>query len=755
MDQKSTQDRKAIEIQGPLNLQAEILKHAAHGIISTTPEGLITSFNPAAERMLGYSAEEMVNLQSPSVFHDGMEVVQQAGILTLELGEPVEPGFDVFVIQARKNKPIEKEWTYIRKDGTRFPVLLTVTAVRDKEEKIAGYLGIAIDISERRKSEKLIKETSAQANQALVELGNQKFAMDQHVAFSVSDIHGCITHVNALFCELSQYTREEMLGKHHRMHNSGYHSKEFFRDLNESIYAGKVWHQEIRNRAKDGSFYWVDTTIVPFKNAQGEITEFMAIRTDITKRKQIEVELQAAKLAAENANHAKSEFLASMSHEIRTPMNGVLGLTQLLGETTLDEEQMDLVQTIKTSGEALMTILNDILDFSKIEAGKLTVESHWFNLRPTIDEIIELMAVQAQTKKINLNVTYRGELPQRIFSDQGRIRQVLLNLIGNALKFTSRGGVEVLVLQEEKTLRIEVEDTGVGIPQDKQPFMFQRFSQAHGSTARKFGGTGLGLAISKHLLNLLGGEIGFESQEGKGSRFWLSLPQEKEMVEATELFGMPVPSQVDTASNHEANQVLTLRLLELLGAETRLESEEGKKARSWLLLPQAEDGTIATDITGLPIQTEVDASWSAVVNKTPNLRILVVEDNLVNQKVVCGMLKKSGCHYDVTDNGPDAIEMAFQGHYDLILMDYEMPGMDGLETTQEIRRREGQTQLPEGSPPPHRTILALTANARGEDEKRCRESGMDGFLTKPLQLQALRQALREVGLANPQSNPVT
>jgi PAS domain S-box-containing protein len=720
----------------------------------------------------------------------------------------VEPGFDVFVLKAKNSQSTVNEWTYIRKDGTRIPILLTVSALRQGATNISGYLGLAMDLTERKQAELTIKKGAEKISKAMVELTNQKFAMDQHCAFSICDIHGRITSVNDLFCQSSKYSREEMVGRDHRILNSKYHPKEVFQNLYKTINAGQVWHGEIRNRAKDGTFYWSNSTIVPFKDENGSITEFMTVWSDITERKHVEAELQerqnilessnesheginivsinkefqylnfnsnhrqsmlilqgvkikvghnvlevipdeiirsrvkkaferalageshtqtskygsiiwetkyspmfndkheifgatamssditkrmeeaeelrAAKAMAENMNLAKSEFLASMSHEIRTPMNGVLGLTQLLKETNLDGEQQELVNTIQTSGEALMTILNDILDFSKIEAGKLTLERNVFDIKITLDEILQLMSVQSKARGVNLKAVYKNLPDTRVFSDQGRLRQVLLNLIGNALKFTSQGSVEVKVAQVDNSIFIDVLDTGVGIPKAKQSLMFQKFTQADASTSRKFGGTGLGLAISKRLIELLGGQIGFESVEGFGSRFWISLPM-----------------------NH---------------SQQELASDNGFVAK-------------------------VSPSWSAVAGKLEGLRILVVEDNVVNQKVVGGMLRKCGCQFDFTDSGIIGIDMAFKTEYALILMDCEMPGMDGLEATREIRRREAEFGTNLENSNTHRIILALTANARPEDEAKCLASGMDGFLTKPLKLESLRQALFEKVLA--------
>jgi PAS domain S-box-containing protein len=337
-------------------------------------------------------------------------------------------------------------------------------------------------------------------------------------------VRGDITYANQRFCDISKFALEDLLGKNHRLLNSGEHPPELFREMWRDIAQGKVWHGQIKNKASDGSHYWVDATIVPFLDDHGKPQEYISIRTDITAQKALEADLIRAKDAAEAASRAKSQFLATMSHEIRTPMNGIIGMTDLVLDTSLDPEQREYLDIVKHSAEHLLVILNDILDFSKIEAGHLELEHSVFSLRETVENTLKPLGYSATKKHLELRWKIADDLADGVIGDAGRLRQILFNLVSNALKFTERGHIEVdvaLVTAEPEAveLRFSITDTGISIPVEKLEHIFASFSQADASTTRKYGGTGLGLAICRRVVELMGGTIQAESQAGEGSRF--------------------------------------------------------------------------------------------------------------------------------------------------------------------------------------------------------------------------------------------
>ena len=395
----------------------------------------------------------------------------------------------------------------------------------------------------------IYKETNKNVKGILIPLLNQNFALNTHSLVSVADLDGTISYVNEKFVEISGYNKAELVGKKHSVLNSNNQPKAYWQDMHKTILAGKTWHDEVRNRAKNGSYYWVDTTIVPNLNTQKQVIGFTSIRTDITEEKHTIAKLAIAKELAEVASVSKSEFLANMSHEIRTPMNGVIGMSNLLLASDLNAEQRKLTETVKSSSVSLLTVINDILDFSKVEAGKLNLELIPFNLGKMIENTGLTMSYQSQMKGLQLICPATPVIQQWVKADPGRIRQILTNLIANAIKFTSHGEIAVyLKLVEEagdiKTFHFEVRDTGIGIKKSQQERLFDTFSQADNSTTRQYGGTGLGLSICKKLVELMDGKIGVISEEGQGSTFWFTLPLQKtERIDEPVIYNTEISNQ--------------------------------------------------------------------------------------------------------------------------------------------------------------------------------------------------------------------
>jgi len=1137
--EESIRQQKRIEetLQKNRLLQQAILEGSRYSIISTRTDGIIQTFNRAAEEMLGYQVEEVIYQQSLAIFHDPAEIEARSQELSAELGFPVT-GFDVFTTRAKQNLPDETVWTYIRQDSSRFPVLVSMTALRDQDGKITGFLGIASDISERLASEAQLKNT-------LQKLAAQKAALDQSAIFSITDNKGIIIEVNDRFCQISHYSEQELIGQNHRIINSGYHPPAFFQDLWKTIAQGKVWHGEIKNKTKYGNYYWVDTTIVPLLDEDGKPYQYLSIRFDITKNKQSEeilreseqrframansapvllwvagtdtlcnffnkawldftgrtigqemgegwaesihpddyqacldtylssflkrhrfemeyrlrrwdgqyryllnvgvprfltdgsfagyigsciditdqkvaqaelerevdqilllkqitqeirhsldpqevfettaeqvgrvfqvnrcsihsyldepipqiplvaeylepgyssmlgiavpvegnlhaeavlatdeaiavddilseplfagvtdlaeqVEIQSilairtsyqdkpngiiglhqcnyqrnwtakecsflkaiadqvgialaqaqllqqekqrqqelnqknqdlerAKWEAEAANRAKSEFLAMMSHEIRTPMNGVIGMTDLLLATDLTPRQQDYAETIRTSGDNLLTIINDILDFSKIEAEKLELEAHLFNLRESVENLLELLSSKAIAKGLELAYYFTPETPEVIWGDSTRLSQVLSNLIGNAIKFTAVGEVILSVTakplsQEELSnlelqahflnngseaiapthqLEFKVQDTGIGIPADRLDRLFKAFSQVDSSTTRNYGGTGLGLVISKHLVKLMGGSLRVETAMGIGSTFsftilaatdseslfvdkdnflpclaekrilivddnatnrkilrlqcesWKMVSEEVDSGDAAiallqtdaafdlAIVDMQMPSMdgvmlAKAIASLEHRQTLPLILLTSLGQfaltaddETLFEATLTKPLRQSqlynALLKIFQNSP--TKIAAAPKKARTNSLLPSK-NKEPNsARILLAEDNLINQKVALQILRVLGYCADVAQDGEEVLKLLETQSYDLILMDVQMPNLDGLETTRLIRLRYPDRNI---------RIVAMTANAMNSDRENCLTSGMDDYLSKPISILELTRVL--------------
>jgi PAS domain S-box-containing protein len=563
---------------------------------------------------------------------------------------------------------------------------------------------------------------------------------------------------------------------------------------------------EFHAQTKDGRAIWLSTRGAPMHDREGKVIGYRGVTEDITKHKVIQQELIDAKNLAETANKAKSEFLANMSHEIRTPMNAVVGMTGLLLGTDLNAEQRNYAQTIRQSADTLLVIINDILDFSKIESGKLELENHPFDLATLVEESVDCVGLPASEKGLELHWHIAADLPPGFTGDAARLRQILVNLLSNAVRFTSKGDVSVNVERAENEggdhfVLFSVWDTGIGIPADKIDRLFQSFSQVDASTTRKFGGTGLGLAISRKLAEMMGGRIWVESEEGKGSGFHVAVPLQ-EALPPKPLVPNPVLKDkvLLIVAAHAGTRLMIQSFLQAWGMQAVLvtsTTEAIKQARSHQTFHAAliEDGLVeegnknliqeirrnrnsdhATCILVSSLQKQANygqnlppgfiacmakpvhyrelhdllaASFkggkvsSKLLHSTSQidsnfghrrpLRILLAEDNIINQKVATRILSQMGYHPDVVQNGREVLQALERQKYDVILMDVQMPDMDGLEATREIRKRwTGPNRI---------WIIAMTANAMDSDRETCLNTGMDGYLSKPVRIEALEKEL--------------
>ncbi|MDP2752680.1 MAG: ATP-binding protein [Rhodocyclaceae bacterium] len=506
---------------------------------------------------------------------------------------------------------------------------------------------------------------------------------------------GRITEFNPMAEQVFGFTRDEAVGRlmsevivppaFREAHEKGL--KRYLMTGDAQVLGKRL---ELSACRKNGSEFPVELTITQAHDAAGRVF-FTGYLRDISERKQAEIALVQAKEAAEAASLAKSEFLANMSHEIRTPMNGVIGMTSLLLDTELDEEQRECAEVIRSSGNALLVVINDILDFSKIEANQLSMERIDFDLMALLDELMAMMKPSAQ--HLDLSYSVASDVPGILQGDPGRLRQMLVNLIGNAIKFTQRGEVVIRVTletsspdEDKATVRFAVSDTGIGISEQKLSLLFQKFSQVDSSTTRKYGGTGLGLAIVKRLTEMMGGAVGVDSKEGEGSVFWFT-------------------ACFQYRHNRRSN----------VGV----------------------DSTNTSQSASLVSAVSVEPSLSAVESHHLNqgARLLLVEDNAVNQRVAMSMLKNLGLYADAVGNGIEAIRALSSLPYDLVLMDVHMPEMDGIEATRCIRDHGS------GVLNPNVTIIAMTASVLPQDRAECLAAGMNSFISKPVSLQQLAEML--------------
>jgi two-component system sensor histidine kinase/response regulator len=720
-------------------------------------------FSPRWKAQLGYGPEELADHAETffALLHaKDQPKVQEALRRHLEQKEP----YDVEVRLRQKNG----QWRWIRARGQ---------AEWDSAGNPVRMAGSHTDVTFQKAADAALRESEARFRALVGNVPGAVFRLRNDAHFSLQFMSEGIEPIAgrpASEFTSGQLAFQEFIPEEYR--------GEVLRTVSRSLVTREPFQVEFQVLHADGTRRWVEVQGRGVVMEDGSQPCLDGIILDITRQKEQQSELRRAKEAAEAATHAKSEFLANMSHEIRTPMNGVLGMTGFLLDTALSPEQREYAETVRSCAEGLLEIVNDILDFSKIEAGKLDLEPLVFDLREVVEDALAMAGPKANAKGLELACLLAEDLPRTFVGDSGRVRQVLVNLVGNAVKFTERGQVIVRVGYEGASegkclLTFEVEDSGIGISEEALPRLFHSFSQADGSMARRFGGTGLGLAISRQLVELMGGQIGVRSELGTGTTFHFSLrlpagdpgkepiralvagksvlfaasatPSRECHAAALAALGLNVqlcdelPSErpegvdgivVDVVSLGESALEAALRLHKgvpmvallpsghrspkglqaLLGRPVRLSSLHDALARAWKI-----DQPLATS-SGAPLQRKG--------------RVLVAEDNPVNQKVISKVLERMGLRVDLVANGLEAVEAASRLPYDLVLMDCQMPEMDGLEATAAIRRKESSAgrRLP---------IVALTAHAMQGEMDRCLAAGMDDYTTKPLNLAELERVL--------------
>ena len=775
-------------------LQNAIFRSANFSCIATDANGIIQLFNVGAERMLGYTAAEVINRTTPADISDPQEVIARAAALSLEFGTLIAPGFEALVFKAKRGIEDIYDLTKIRKDGSRLPVVVSVTALRDAQDTIIGYLLIGTDDTERARARELEQryrrlfesakdgilildaETGmvvdanpfithllgyslddvrgkyiwdlgffrniaankekflelqqreyvryedlplegAQGQKVNVEFVSNVYrvgstrviqcnirditerkaaeaqvrklslAVEQSSAIIViTNIAGDIEYVNEAFERITGYSRADAIGQNPRILQSGKTPCQTYAAMWEALSQGRPWHGEFHNRKSDGSEFIEAAIITPLRQADGSISHYVAVKNDITELKRLGIELDGYRLhlealvakrtaeldtardQAEAANIAKSAFLANMSHEIRTPMNGILGMVHLLRRSGMTPLQTERLDTIDTSAKHLLGIINNILDISKIEAGKVVLEEMPLALDSILTSVSSILSEPARAKGIRLLIETTS-LPRNLVGDPTRLQQALLNFANNAIKFTEEGSATIRIVTHEETaeslrVRFEVQDTGIGIPPEALSRLFNAFEQADNTMTRRYGGTGLGLAVTRRLAELMGGEVGADSTPGIGSTFWFTVLLKKGAQEQ-------VPDLIPDGD-----------------AE--------------LLVRQHYSGS----------------------------RILVADDEPINREIARLQLEAAGIVVDTVGNGAEAVAVALAQAtpYAAILMDMQMPTLNGLEATRQIRATPAYRHTP---------IIAMTANAYAEDQARCMEAGMTDFLAKPFNPDAL------------------
>jgi PAS domain S-box-containing protein len=664
-------------------LQSAIFNSANFSSIATDAKGVIQIFNVGAERMLGYTAAEVMNKITPAEISDPQEVIARAKALSVELGTPITPGFEALVFKASRGIEDIYELTYIRKDGSRFPAVVSVTALRDAQNAIIGYLLIGTDNTARKQ----VEEERMKLDQRL---RDQQFYTRSLIESNIdtlmtTDPQGIITDINKQMEALTGCTRDELIGAPF---------KNYFTDperaeagVKQVLAEGKVTNYELTARSRDGKETVVSYNATTFYDRDRRLQGVFAAARDVTERKRLDHALEEAKEAAEAANRAKSTFLATMSHEIRTPMNGVLGMLELLSLTALDPTQRITLEVVRESGKSLQRIIDDILDFSKIEAGKMDVRPEAASITSAVDAVRNIYAGVASSKGILLQCSVDPRISPALLVDPMRLRQILNNLVNNALKFTFQGRIEIKAelmgrADGVESVRFSVKDTGIGISTEDQARLFQPFVQAAGEITPRSGGTGLGLTICRGLAKMMGGSIEMVSELGTGTTMILEL-------------SLPIADPKAIAKSDPGSTG------EWPSAAIRIRR-------------------VAPDIA----QAQAEGTL-----------VLLADDHPTNRALIVRQVNMLGYAAESVENGVEALAKWKSGRFGIIITDCNMPEMNGYDLARRIRELEsanGGKRIP---------IIACTANALRGEEDICITAGMDDYLAKPIELKDLAKKL--------------
>ena len=752
-----------------------------HSLVETIPQNILrkdldgrfTFANQNFCRLIGHSLPDIVGKSDHDFFPEDLaDKYRRDDLKVIETGEPYDT--------------IEEHETT---EGNKIYVHVIKTPLVDSEGNPSGVQGMFWDVTQRKKVEEELAFERDLLRALLENVPDRIYFKDTESRF--------VRCSRALANRLGLNMPEEAIGKTDYDFHPERDAREYHEDEQRVVLTGEsVINKVEKQTGADYQPVWASVTKVPFRNRAGMIKGVIGISRDITALKQAEEEMTRARDLAEESAMLKAQFLATMSHEIRTPMNAIIGMVDLLLSTDLDHEQDEYANHVRMSADALLEILNDILDLSKIEAGRLEVEQTTFNLRELVEDAVELHALKVQEKNVELACHVPTDCAGAHKGDAGRLRQILLNFISNAVKFTDKGTVRVTARRVENGhVRFEVTDTGIGILDELQPKIFEAFRQADGSTTRKYGGTGLGLAISRELVELMDGRLGVESEPDSGSVFWFSLPLTKVDGEPSEAltalkdrslliaapdgfvrrsseefmaeWGMETHSVADGGSaekflNEQPVPDFILLDLDLPGIDVldlvQQSRDRSPESHVFLLTTRArkfDPGIIrAMGIAGtlskpvkcrrllqslLGIFSDDSPSKQRLASPHPQqaLNILVLEDNRINQRVAQLQLEKLGCKVTLRDGGEAALHEPLD-EYDLIFMDCQMPGMDGYEATRKIREMQKSRNDSQKA-----YIVAMTANTREEDRQACLDAGMDDFISKPVQISELQRIIHE------------